>query len=398
MVKADPDPVERVRWTSTRRADGEDDDLDTKLRGGVPLRGDDEDSPLALDDPWWVKLFGYKSPRKAVMFACFVIGMGLYLILAGTVQERLTRAVRMCEELDQVDTSLNSINSWLEFLKVTHFHKPRAHGIQHVNRKLALKCAMEGWSEACTEKVFTAEKMKKRHEYAEAGLGPQVSETVTYVGRPARGRSMGRGGLYSDELRLPVGVALGYHERLADAEAKECAAGDIFHYICYTTSRRHKRKFESLKRSLQRIILHISSKIDSSLSGKRQLLLRTLLSEAQKSGVMTEISRPDLEADSAAVLQAALAKLARHRDQHSSYADIMLYPGTLQLLYRGQFLGVKFDGPGSLYHRHGTQVAYNGDWQAGRMHGYGTLYDHEGAMIWEGYFEGGRPSRPFWVL
>ena len=35
MVKADPDPVERVRWTSTRRADGEDDDLDTKLRGGV---------------------------------------------------------------------------------------------------------------------------------------------------------------------------------------------------------------------------------------------------------------------------------------------------------------------------------------------------------------------------
>ena len=29
-----------------------------------------------------------------------------------------------------------------------------------------------------------------------------------------------RGGLYSDELRLPVGVALGYHERLSVAEAK----------------------------------------------------------------------------------------------------------------------------------------------------------------------------------
>jgi hypothetical protein len=41
----------------------------------------------------------YKSPRKAVMFACFVIGMGLYLILAGTIQERLTRAVRLCEQV-----------------------------------------------------------------------------------------------------------------------------------------------------------------------------------------------------------------------------------------------------------------------------------------------------------
>ena len=33
------------------------------------------------------------------MFACFIIGMGLYLILAGTIQERLTRAVRLCEQV-----------------------------------------------------------------------------------------------------------------------------------------------------------------------------------------------------------------------------------------------------------------------------------------------------------
>jgi hypothetical protein len=46
-------------------------------------------------------------------------------------------------QLDEVDTSSNSLESWLEFLRVTHFHKPRSHGIQHVDRKLALKCAME---------------------------------------------------------------------------------------------------------------------------------------------------------------------------------------------------------------------------------------------------------------
>lgn len=39
MVKEDPVPVERVRWTSTRRANREDDDLnaDSIMRGGVCL-------------------------------------------------------------------------------------------------------------------------------------------------------------------------------------------------------------------------------------------------------------------------------------------------------------------------------------------------------------------------
>eukprot|EP00960_Hanusia_phi_P023379 690019-Hanusia_phi.AAC.1 len=90
MVRADPDPVERVRWTSTRRhADGriedEDEDRESVLRGGVRLVPTDDYAPLALDDPWWVKLLGFKSPRKAVMFAALVISMGLYFIIAGTV-------------------------------------------------------------------------------------------------------------------------------------------------------------------------------------------------------------------------------------------------------------------------------------------------------------------------
>ena len=39
MVKADPNPVERVRWTSTRSRDPNDDDLDADsiMRGGVCL-------------------------------------------------------------------------------------------------------------------------------------------------------------------------------------------------------------------------------------------------------------------------------------------------------------------------------------------------------------------------
>jgi len=35
MVKVDPDPVERVRWTSTRRANSDDIDADSIMRGGV---------------------------------------------------------------------------------------------------------------------------------------------------------------------------------------------------------------------------------------------------------------------------------------------------------------------------------------------------------------------------
>ena len=38
----------------------------------------------------------YKSPRKAVMFACFVMGMGLYLIIAGTVQVSMLVHVYEC--------------------------------------------------------------------------------------------------------------------------------------------------------------------------------------------------------------------------------------------------------------------------------------------------------------
>ena len=325
MVQADAAPVERVRWTSTRRRPNDDDDDESVLRGGVPMRGEDgEDVPLALDDPWWVKLFGYRSPRKAVMFACFIIGMGLYLIIAGTVQERLTRAERLCEQLDEVDTSLNSLSQWLEFLEVTHFRKPRHHGIQHVDRKLALKCAMQGWSQACTEKVFSEHRLRRRHRFAGArgGLGPQTSETVTFEARRPR-RWRGRGDLYTDELRLPVGVALGYHERLAEAEATACAEGDIFHYICYTTSRRHKRMFSSLKRSLQRLILHISKPVDPGfhLSGRRGQLLHRLLAEADKSGVMTEFSRQDLDAETAPVLVRVIRKLRRHGEQHAGYAD-----------------------------------------------------------------------------
>ena len=41
-------------------------------------------------------------------------------------------------------------------------------------------------------------------------------------------------------------------------------------------------------------------------------------------------------------------------------------------------------GRGSLYHRHGTQVAYEGAWSKGRMHGYGCLYDADGALVWQG--------------
>jgi len=55
------------------------------------------------------------------------------------------------------------------------------------------------------------------HTHTHSLSHTQVSETVTYIGQPSRARTRGRGRLYSDELRLPVGVALGYHERLADA-------------------------------------------------------------------------------------------------------------------------------------------------------------------------------------
>ena len=62
------------------------------------------------------------------------------------------------------------------------------------------------------------------------GLGPQVSETVTYE------RHRGRRPPEDGELRLPVGVALAYHTALFNLQAKECASGDIFHYLCWTAT------------------------------------------------------------------------------------------------------------------------------------------------------------------
>ena len=53
----------------------------------------------------------------------------------------------------------------------------------------------------------------------------QVSETVTYVGRRGRGRNLNR--LFSDELRLPVGVALGYHLHLAQAGNSICVVKPV---------------------------------------------------------------------------------------------------------------------------------------------------------------------------
>eukprot|EP00286_Rhodomonas_abbreviata_P011098 CAMPEP_0181328898 /NCGR_PEP_ID=MMETSP1101-20121128/22999_1 /TAXON_ID=46948 /ORGANISM="Rhodomonas abbreviata, Strain Caron Lab Isolate" /LENGTH=149 /DNA_ID=CAMNT_0023437893 /DNA_START=73 /DNA_END=518 /DNA_ORIENTATION=- len=149
MVKADPEPVPpRVRWTSTRRpgAAGEsDDDKESILLGGVPLVPTDDNAPLALDDPWWLKLTGFRSPQKAVCFATFIIAVGLYFIIAGTVQERLTRAVQVCHRLDELDTSRNSVSSWLDWIKVTRFSRPKAR-VQHVDKQLALECAAQGWS------------------------------------------------------------------------------------------------------------------------------------------------------------------------------------------------------------------------------------------------------------
>ena len=81
--------------------------------------------------------------------------------------------------------------------------------------------------------------------------------------------------------------------------------------------------FSSLKRSLQRLILHISKPLDPGfhLSGRRGQLLHRLLAEADKSGVMTEFSRQDLDAETAPVLARVIRKLRRHGEQHAGYAD-----------------------------------------------------------------------------
>jgi hypothetical protein len=76
----------------------------------------------------------------------------------------------------------------------------------------------------------------------------------------------------------------------------------------------------------------------------------------------------------------------------------MLYPGSNHLLYRGGFIGLRFSGAGTMYYNRENLAAYEGEWHRGRMHGYGTLYDKDGNVVWEGYFDRGRPVRPFWVL
>jgi len=262
----------------------------------------DDSAPLALEDPWWVKLLGFKSGRKAVVFALMVMFAGLYLIIAGTVQERLTRAISLCQQLDGLDTSRNSIQTWLDWMRDTTFHKAHASAnIQKVDQKTALQCAERGWPSDCMQKTFDA----KTRPNAEAGLGPQVSETVTFEpGR--RGRDAGP---YSDELRLPVGVALSYHQSLSEAEAESCANGDIFHFACYTATTRQKRRFAGLRESLGRLILDLAGARKQPLQGKRGTMLHRLLDEAQSNGVMTEISRPDLNVLSARTLQDKLERL-----------------------------------------------------------------------------------------
>uniref|UniRef100_A0A7S4L5Z7 MORN repeat-containing protein 5 n=1 Tax=Guillardia theta TaxID=55529 RepID=A0A7S4L5Z7_GUITH len=182
-------------------------------------------------------------------------------------------------------------------------------------------------------------------------------------------------------------------------EAKECASGDIFHYVCYTTSRRHQKKFKDMKKSLNSLILDVSRDPGgSSLPGSRKQMLLSLLAQALKYGVTTEIARNDLDVNTASILQDTLIGIREKEKQHSEYNDIMLFPGTSRLLYRGSFLGLRFEGQGEMYYRKGDQVAYKGSWRRGRMHGYGTLYGSEGGELWSGYFEEGRPMRPWWVV
>ena len=170
------------------------------------------------------------------------------------------------------------------------FRKPLSAQIQHIDQRMALQCAAEGWSHACTKKVFNEARRKRIAARAGAGLGPQVSETISYEGGRGRGS-----GMYASELRLPVGVALAYHKDVFSHEAKDCASGDIFHFECYTVSSRKQRSMEALRRSLYRIIMHVSSAEGVQITGKRLELLRTLVTQAHRDGVTTEIDRSDLD-------------------------------------------------------------------------------------------------------
>jgi hypothetical protein len=228
MVK---DEAQRVRWTSYRRQGQSDaeDGTESILLGRTPLVSAQDYEPLPLEDPWWIRLTGYRSQKKAFLFSCVIIGIGLYLIIAGTVQLRFTRAVQLSERLHEHDTTSNSVSTWLHWVENHRFRRTMYSGVQHIDQQLALKCAAEGWSHSCTKKVFSEARMRQRAING-GGLGPQISETVTYE------RHRGRRSPEDGELRLPVGVALAYHTALFNLQAKECASGDIFHYLCWTAT------------------------------------------------------------------------------------------------------------------------------------------------------------------
>ena len=185
MVK---DEAQRVRWTSFRKlgqSDAEDvEERESTLLGRTVMVSTHDYDPLPLDDPWWIKLTGYRSQKKALLFASLFIGIGLYLIIAGTVQERYTRAVQLAERLHAHDTSRNSVTKWINWITLHRFRQPVYSGIQHIDQRLALKCAAQGWSHSCTKRVFSASRMRQRASSpsSSGGLGPQISETVTYEG------------------------------------------------------------------------------------------------------------------------------------------------------------------------------------------------------------------------
>jgi len=105
MVLADADPINRMSWRSTRRPGqaSDDEDRESVMLGGVRLRGgDDDNAPLALEDPWWSKLTGMPSSwpvhepahsgctcaRRVGPSALFMHVLPVRLFLAGQSRER----------------------------------------------------------------------------------------------------------------------------------------------------------------------------------------------------------------------------------------------------------------------------------------------------------------------
>lgn len=111
----------------------------------------------------------------------------------------------------------------------------------------------------------------------------------------------------------------------------------------------------------------------------------------------TEVVRSEINAENAIALKGQLERLEVREDSGSPYADIMLYPRTTLMLYRGSFLGLKFHGKGDMYHRRGTNVAYTGEWRSGAIHGRGKLFTEDGDAVWDGEFREGVPVKPWWV-